>query len=1131
MADYPVDPARLGALKATRGGRVSLAGFEYQRAFAILRLTALVLQRPVRGCLEVPAWIRYEWAEDIDELSTAGDTVLWQCKHGEGWTHASRLADVLLGFAPKWLWSPPERRGSLAFRLVTSDREYAANHDLPGPLPSMGAVRAVFLGALGAKPSDRSDRALWQQEADAAGHAALFDALWKATRVLYVPGTTTAEGVWDAERAAVDELARARKVADPRRAGDVVAALRALLSVHQPGPADAAGTVARLDLPPASVRAVDVEHRLFPFAREDGGGPMQIVDRTRLLQVLQEPVGQPFVARRPEWPDVVRGANQDVRFFERKSTDRLVESLRAALADATSRQGKLRIQWLVGAPGAGKSALALRAAARLVLDGACVVADARYQIGEDDAMEAWLETLQRLAAGPVPVLLLLDDPLGAGSTWARLLSKLGRNNPAIVVLAATPDFLLDRHRGDLRDVHFLPAVPVERPDREERDALARLYPDAAHRLRAGDDEELIVLAMQAAANASFDEIIQKIWNTLADQQQLAGDVLGSALRWEQVAFSIVSFFHRVYVPCPMLLLEKVLTSRADIGADAVERLKQLELRQGWRILQVQAASERWSYQGGSLATMHSRVAQRAWDLRPAPGWDLAAVVARASVLVPQVARPLARWLVELHERRAPDADRALSAVIAEWTGPTGGGLETRYLADLTSLLSLGGIQIPAALRKDLLRRAQLNDAQSWLAALQLFYASAPERRRMAFPEGLQLGAIVGAADFSLAPNRSSQLYNALERRPELLELFERRVWLAFDGKLPWSVDSFLLTWLLSKGKPEEKRGRLDVIRAWLRERPGAQDVRVRFIGVLTELEVTDLTADVEDLRRWLREHPDDRHVRSRFVGLLEELGLDGRADDVEDLRAWLREHPDDEQVRARFIRLIPALGAGDIEELRKWLRAHPDDRQVRVSFIALFPQLGATDRAAAIEDVRAWLRERDDVTVRQTFLSYLAAHPSEAVPGDLEAALSWVLPRPTERSVRSSLLRLLAAHKHPARADLIAQTLELPPTDSRSFQPVSAALRAAGSLPPDRVDLIVRCLKWAVSALESHAGNPSASLIAEAVSEPIRALGQHLAQAALSKEARAEAEAVLRTVAESRERWLLSVNKPGKPAV
>ena len=1100
MADYPVDPTRLEALKATRGGRVSLAGFGYQRAFAILRLTSLVLQRPVRGCLEVPAWIRYEWAEDVDELSTTGETVLWQCKHGDGWTQASRLADVLLGFAPKWLWAPAERRGTLAFRLVTSDREYAAHHDLPGPLPGASDVRAAFIKELRSKPSDRSDRALWQKDADAAGHTALFDALWKSTGALYVPGTTINDSgspIWDGERAAVEELARARRVADLGRAGDVVTALRALLGVHQPGPADAAGMVARPLVPPASIRAVDVEHRLFPFARGDSGSSLQVVDRTRLLQILQEPVGQPFVARPPEWRDVVRGANDEVRFLERKGTDQLVETLRGALGEATLRQGKLRLQWLVGAPGSGKSSLALRTAARLVLEGACVAVDARFQLGDESGLDGWLEALQRLAAGQMPVLLVLDDPLGAGSVWTGLLSKLGRSTPAVVVLAATPDFLLDRHRSKLRDVQMLTDVPVQRLGGEERDALARLYPQAAARIHAGGDEELIVLAMQAAANASFDEIIQKIWTTLADQQPPAGDVLGSELRWEQVAFSVVSFFHRAYVPCPMLVLEKVLASRSDVGANAVERLKQLELRQGWRIFQVKAASEKWSYQGGSLTTMHSRVAQRAWELRPAPGWDLAAVVAKASVEVPQVARPLASWLVELHERRAPDAGRVLEAVISEWTGPVGRTRQTRHLAELPSLLGMGGVPLPAALREDLFRRAKLDDAQSWLAALQLFYAPSPGHPNMAFPEGLQLGPIIEAADFSLAPNRASQLYNALKAHPPLRDLFEQRVWLAFDGRLSWSVDGFLLTWLLSKGKPEEKRSRLDAIRAWLRGHPGSSDVRARFIGVLTELKVTDLDSDIEELRKWLRDHPDDLHVRTSFVGLLKTLGVSGRAADVEDVRRWLRERPDDEQVRTSFVGLLPALEP--------------------------------VERARDIEELRKWLRDRDHPSVRQTFLSYLASHPADVVPSDLEEALSWVLPRPVEQNVRSSLLKLLAAHKHPALAEVIAQTLELEAAERRSFQSVSAALRSMATLPPARSEIIIRGLRWAVSSLESHTGNHSARVIAEALNEPMRALGQHLAQATLSKEAHAEADAVLRTVTEARDRWLRSIDEPGKP--
>ncbi|MCL4202669.1 MAG: hypothetical protein KJ000_09245 [Pirellulaceae bacterium] len=349
-----VEIPRLEELRATRGGRVALAGFEYQRAFAVLRLAAMVLQKPIRGCPTVPAWLRYEWAEDVDEASTTGESMLWQCKHGDVWHQPARLAEVLLGFAPKWLWASPSERNKLAFRLVTSDRSYAACHDAPGGLDEKDAVRKVFLKQLSEAPKPHSDRALWQADADSAGHGLLFDAIWDATRALYVAGTTTTHdgvAVWAAEQEAVHALALAGKVGDLRQLGEIVTALRALLAVYQPEPADSDGTIARPDLPPRSVLAVDVEHRLFPFRPDSGPELLRVIDRTELELRLEEPTPLAFVARRPEWTDVVRGPNKAVRFFERTITDKLVKSVRGALTDARSRQGKLRVQFLTGAPG------------------------------------------------------------------------------------------------------------------------------------------------------------------------------------------------------------------------------------------------------------------------------------------------------------------------------------------------------------------------------------------------------------------------------------------------------------------------------------------------------------------------------------------------------------------------------------------------------------------------------------------------------------------------------------------------------------------------------------------------------------------------------------------------------------
>lgn len=875
MTTFPVGPARLDGLRATRAGRVALAGFEYQRAFAILRLTALVTRRAVRGAVEIPTWLRYEWAEDLDEVTADGASILWQCKHGAGWGQPAKLVDVLLGFAPKWLWSPEAARPNLRFRLVTSDPAFARFLDLPGAPPGETDVCRAFLAKLATDPDPRADQARWQTDANAVGHGALFDALWAATQVLYVPGTAATAGnvgIWDAERAAVEVLGLAGKVADIRRSDEIVPALRALLGADA-GRADADGTVARLDAAPRPVLAVQVEHRLVPFAPAAANVRLDVVDATALRQLLADPVRGPYVARRPEWPDVVRGGSAEIRFFERTATEEVTQAVREALQAARTRQGKLRVQFLVGAPGSGKSTLALRVAAKLVLDGACVAVDARHELDPDEDVDDRVAELQRLASPDLPLLLLLDDPLGGDSGWPRLLTRLSRGAPPIVVLAATPDFLLDRHRHELRGVQELHGIAVERPDRDECRALAALYPEARGRIEDAD-EELLVLAMQAAADAPFDDIVRGIWGTLADRRLAVGNVLGRALPWEQVAYTAVTFFHRAYAPCPRPLLEALLEERPDVGTDAVERLGQVEQAQGWRIFQVEAPADRWTYMGGTVRTMHARVAQQSWELRPAPAWDLGPALARASIEAPHAARPLARGLVALQERGAAEAQRTLEAVAAAWAGAT--AVETRNLCELAAVLTVGGVQRPEALRGELRRRAHLADAQSWLAALQLYYLSGRQPSGRSIPADLPMLEIVDAGDFSVAPNRSSKLVNVLAARPAERTRLLCRLWRAFDGDLPWTVDSFLLTMILAQGDRADVRARLD------------------------------------RLRDWLRDHPDDAHVRGAFLAHLGRFPGDAVPTDAPDALAWVRMHPADTTARVALLKLLAARNAPEL---------------------------------------------------------------------------------------------------------------------------------------------------------------------------------------------------------------------------
>ena len=1017
MDGYPVDDGKLATLAASRSGRVALAGFEYQRAFAVLRLAALMLRQSVPGCADVPRLLRYEWAEDIDELCMDDRIVLWQCKHGDDWHSPAPLAEVLVGFAPKWLWTPADQRHRLAFRLVTSDRAFAAHHDVPAPLPRDDGLRDAFLRHLKEPPGPRTDRARWQAEADAAGHAVLFEALCQATQVAYQPGlSVTDPRLWTAEQRAVDALAKARRVADPGLAAEIAGALRLLLDVHATHAPAPDGTIGRSGHAPRWLHPYEVEHRLHPFAPGPASARPDLVDRPRLQQLLTLPRGLPYVARRPEWSDVVRGADTGLCFLERVHTEALERRLREALTGSLSREGGLRFLPVLGAPGAGKSTLALRVAAKLVLEGHCVAVDLRHPLDREEDSTALVDALRTLGEGAQPVLLVLDDPLDIDSGWPRLLQTLARHRGAVVALAATPAFLYDRHQNELRaPVQKLDPITLPPPDRDERRSLATLYPEADAQWILDSEEELLVLTMRAAANKSFKAIIEGLWRTLADGRPIPSDALGASLPWPVAAFALVCWFHRAYVPCPLPLLQAFLAQRPDVGADAGERLRTMTLKQGWRIFQLQdwQGDRRYAYQGGSVTTMHARVAQRAWELRPAPGWDLGRIVATCSATCPVIARQLGAALVGVHRQAPDEAEHVLAEMARPWADATNAVIETRYLHELAASLGLNRHPLPGWLPALLLQRATAVTADSWLAALTLHYAShqVPKLRR--FADAIAIPALIEAGDFSIAPARASIFATAFGQSGALTEQFIQRLWAALEGELPWRLDSSLLTWLLAHDddKPRVRR-HLRSVHRWLDENSGGTDVRAKLIGLLGELNPADHVEAIRDLLKWLKEHPEDAHVRTKFIDILGKLNPTDRADAIRDLKQWLKDHPGDSSVRTKFIGFLGALKPTDradaITDLRQWLNDHPDDTSVRTRFIGLLGEMNPTDRADAITDLRQWLKDHPgDSSVRTKFIGLLG----ELKPSDRADAITdlrqWLKDHPDDTTVRTRFIGLL----------------------------------------------------------------------------------------------------------------------------
>lgn len=1044
MKGFPIDLDKLSRLAATRGGRVALAGFEYQRAFATLRLVSMLVGQVVKGCsTQVPAWVRYEWAEDIDELDTNGNITLWQCKHGDGWTEPAKLATVFAGFAPKWLWTQDAQRARLNFRLVTSDIAYAEFRDLPGDLKKRAEVRQQFLKVVRQKAGTDSDLAQWKPDALAMGADKLFDDMWAATQVLFVPAEAAAATptLWPAEDDAVNALARAHWLAPDQNSTDIIQALHALLGLA-PSNSDAVGEIDRLTSTPIGVRPIDVSDRLDPFGRDRHTSSvcLPLIDRTELSR-LRLLVSKRYVARRPEWQDVVHGSDATIGFFERSITCDVVNDLRSTLSDCLQSQEKLRVQLLVGAPGSGKSTLALRVAAQLVDEGICSAIDARFAVNDEEEVLAVVTTLQARFDSTRALLLVLDDPLGVASLWPRVLDKLSKLRPKMVVLAATPEFLLHRYSQQLISLRLLPPKRVVRPDFTERLTLARLYPQSNMAALSSGDEELLVLTMLAATNTPFDEIINGLWDTLANGARLSQTVLGRDLPWEVAALWLVVFFNRAYGACPLLLLKAFLAPWFRDDEEVGERLAQMKSAHGWGVFQIEESPPSIASQGGVIRTMHTLVAQAAWDRRPAASWSVTDSIAQASLRFPMAARPLAQALAALYEFSATEAKPLLTAVANAWCAADVTALETRHLCELCWIWKRSAVPMPLGIDVALQRRMALNDEQSWLAAYHLLHMGSTTQIR-SLSHSLPYRQVVDSADFFVEQSRAIALCCALVDQPSLQARLLDRIWCAFDNTQGARISSNFLNWMITHGGAWSVVSRKDVIRAWIEQHPADTPVRVAFMMHLKRLPPADCTATLNDLRQWLAEHPEDMDVRNSFLAHLDKFDKTDHATILGDYVSWLAVHPNDSNVRNGFLKHIDKLNAAEqvsvLEGYRDWLVEHPEDTNVRASFLSHFHKFSEDTQALILDEYNDWLAERTDDT-----------------------------------NVRSALLKCLRQQEHATLPKVLEQTLDGLSTETRAFQPAGAALLAVAMLGIEHIQLIIRWLKWLAQVLERFEGKKS----------------------------------------------------------
>jgi Tfp pilus assembly protein PilF len=970
--DFFIPEERLATLKATPAGRSGDGGYNYQRAYGVARLAGMGTAEPVLGLPDdYPRLLRYDWAEDLDEVLSDGSVCFTQCKQVDHIGEPAKLAQVLLGFAPKWLWTPEAKRAQVRFRLVSCDPRFL--HDFKKDTVR-DEVLANFKSQLAAAPSAQSDRAKWQNEAGSAGHDQLFDALWRPLDLVYVakevvPNQPAGE-LLRAELLALDHLMRWSVIwGDTQK--DALALLRRLLHENLIAFDPANQTEPALPKrPPQILAAADVRIPLLAKGKDAQGPPFAVVDRIYLADA-RTVVREQFLFEAPEWYHVVHGADEKLRFVERDQTPALAQTVRERLIAPLRRgTGNLSALFVTGPPGAGKSTLVRRVAAQLIEAGEVVVADAGHNLANivPGGVEPYVKHLIKFAQQGRPVLLVLDDPLSAESEWIELIKHLKQPGLQLAVIAPTPDFLYHSHQHELRGVQ-IHTFKVNPPSAAERQALTRLYRRALNENETLPDDFLVMVA-EAAEGKPFPEIMQRLWATLNGGQNISGDVSFKDLPWRVRAFWFVCALHRAYTPCPLPILREALDMSGGTGnLDVPTALAELKVKRGWSIFRIlQPASAMFRSTGELVSTAHQKIASAAWEKRPGACLEGACLdgevnrlLAAATLRAPASVLYVAAAAGTLSKAESNPDSMLADELIQQWAeaAPKDQNLETRNLYALAaSLMTSGGRELVQRMLPSLQQRA--NGRDGWLAALQLRYLSADKEPERSFPYSINLGTLIADADFSMSPRRAIRFFDAVKDKAHR-EAILSRLCASLNGTLAWQIDSTLLVWLISHAPVSEMVRFLHRVHEWLDGHKEDTSVRTQYLIFLMKLPAKfdkhrkNATTFTEN---WLEAHDDDTRVRTQYLAFLMKLPAKfdkHRKQAVIDTAKWLADsrHDYDTAVRTQYLAFLQQLPP-ESDEMRKqaalktakWLKKHPENFDVCTGYVGLLLAVRHTDLAA-----------------------------------------------------------------------------------------------------------------------------------------------------------------------------------------
>ncbi len=1088
MSDnFFISEERLAALKATPAGRSGEGGYNYQRAYALARLAAMRTAQPVLGLSDYPRRLRYDWADDLDEVLDDGFVCFTQCKRVNDIGAPAKLAEVLSGFVPKWLWTPDIKRAQVRFRLVSCDERFRRDFEKE---IERAAVLASFKSQLAAAPSTQSDRAKWQNEADTVGHERLFDALWQALDFVFVPEEVVRNhptgGLLPAERDALHHLMDWNVIwGDTQK--DALACLRRLL--HENLIAFDPSDRTEPALPksePHILDAADVRAALFAKEKDAQPPPFTVVDRIHLAKARMVERKR-FLFEPPEWHHVVHGVDEQVKFVERDQTAALAKDARERLIAPLRRgTGSLSVLFVTGPPGAGKSTLVRRVAAQLIEAGEAVVADAGHNLTNivPGGVEPYVQQLIKLAQQGRPVLLVLDDPLTAESEWIGLIKHLTQPGLQLAVITPTPDFLYHSHQHELRGV-LVHTFPVAPPSAFEKQAFARLYGSVLNENKPLSDDFLVMVA-EAAERRPFPEIMERLWAALNGGPGISGDVPFKDLPWPVRAFWIVCALHRTYRPCPLPILQAALdmsggTDRLDVST-ALEKLK---AEGGWNIFRIlQPARSMFKEAGELVSTAHQKIASVAWEKRPGAWLDgeVNRLLAASTLCAPASVVYVAAAAGTLTKAEPNPNSNLADELMWQWAEAVAKdqNLETRNLCALAAkLMNSGGRELVQRMSEPLHQRA--NGRDGWLAAQQLRDLSADKEPERSFPSSIELGVRIAEADFSIAPNRASQFVGSLKEE-EHREAIISRLCASLDGRLSWEIEPSLLVWLISHASQSKLSGRIRVLQEWLARHDENSEVRTRYLAFLMKLPPAfgeQRKSAAAATEHWLVRHDEDTSVRTQYLAFLMKLP---RAFDKQRKKAavatesWLVRHDEDTSVRTQYLAFLMKLPAEFAEQRKKaaaatesWLARHDENSNVRTQYLAFLMKLPPESteiRKQAALKTAAWLKMHpESFDVCSGYVSFLLAvrHPDLAV---LEAESipyhqGIIAKHPTQVGYRFTFgEQLLRLEKFAEAKAEYEQVLEAEPRHQLAYRGLAIALQNLGE-PKKAEDAFKRALYWA----------------------------------------------------------------------